>query len=102
MSGSTSYLTSLFTASVGTPDPLLSAIYGSGTGSATQNPVTALRSAELNETHDLKVTAAQPAVQRAITQFTKAVNSAKSVTELLANPAVMSVLLTANGMQDQI
>jgi len=102
MSGSTSYLTSLFTASFGTPDPLLSALYGSGTGSATQNPVAALQSAELNETQDIKVTAAQPAVQQAITQFTQAVNSAKSVTQLLNNPAVMNVLLTANGMQDQI
>jgi len=30
------------------------------------------------------------------------VNAAKSVTQLLSNPAVMNVLLTANGMSDQI
>jgi hypothetical protein len=102
MSGSVNYLTSLFSASFGAPDPLLSALYGSGSGSATQDPVTALQSAELNETQDLKVTAAQPAVQRAVTAFTQAVNSAKSVTQLLSSPAVMNVLLTANGMQDQI
>ena len=41
-------------------------------------------------------------MQRAITAFTQAVNSAKSVTQLLSNPAVMNVLLTANGMSDQI
>jgi hypothetical protein len=102
MSGSTSYLTSLFGATFGATDPLLNALYGSGGGAATQNPVVALRSAEQNETHDIKVTGAQRDVQQAIKQFTRAVNSAKSVTQLLANPAVMKVLLTANGMQDQI
>jgi hypothetical protein len=102
MSGSSSYLTSLFTASFGATDALLSAIYGSGSGSATQNPVVALQSAEQNETQDIKVTGAQPDVQQAIKQFTQAVNSAKSVTQLLTNPAFMNVLLTANGMQDQI
>jgi hypothetical protein len=102
MSGSTNYLTSLFSTTFGATDPLLNALYGSGGGSTSQNPVVALQSAELNETQDLKVTGAQPDVQQAINQFTQAVNSAKSVTQLLANPAVMKVLLTANGMQDQI
>jgi Protein of unknown function (DUF1217) len=101
MSGSLSYLTSLYTASFGSGDPLLNALYGGGTGS-TQDPVQALQSAETNQTQDLKVTGAQPAVQEAIKQFTQAVNSAKNVTQLLSNPAVMNVLLTANGMQDQI
>ena len=59
-------------------------------------------SAEQNETQDIKATGAQPDVKMAIKQFTQAVNSAKSVAQLLANPAVMKVLLTANGMQDQI
>ena len=48
------------------------------------------------------MTAAQPTVQSAITAFTQAVNSATSMTQLLANPAFMNVLLTANGMSDQI
>jgi hypothetical protein len=102
MSGSLSYLTSLFSASFGPGDPLLDAIYGIGGSTSSQDPVQALQSAETNETQDLKVTGAQPAVQQAIKQFTQAVNSAKSVTQLLSNPAVMNVLLTANGMQDQI
>jgi pyruvate/oxaloacetate carboxyltransferase len=100
--GSTSYLTGLFSATFGPTDSLLNALYGSGGGSAAQNPVTALRSAERNETQDIKVTGAQPDVRQAIKQFTQAVNSAKSVTQLLASPTVMKVLLTANGMQDQI
>jgi hypothetical protein len=102
MSGSLSYLTSLFSASFGAGDSILDAIYGIGTPSPTQNPVQALASAETNQKQDLQVTAAQPAVQRAITDFTQAVNSAKSVTQLLSNPTVMNVLLTANGMNDQI
>jgi hypothetical protein len=101
MGGSLSYLTSLFSASFGPVDPLLSAIYGGGTGS-TQDPVQALQSAETNQTQDLAVTGAQPAVQLALKQFTQAVNSATSVNQLLSNPAVMNVLLTANGMSDQI
>jgi hypothetical protein len=102
MSGSSSYLTSLFSTTFGAGDSLLNALYGSGAGSAQQDPVAALRSAEQNETQDIKVTGAQPNVQQALKQFTLAVNSATSVTQLLANPAVMNVLLTANGMQDQI
>ena len=101
MSESLSYLTSLFSASFGSGDPLLNAVYGLG-GTSAVNPVPALLSAEQNQTQDVKLTAAQPDVQHAITAFTQAVTSAKSVTQLLANPAVMNVLLTANGMQDQI
>jgi hypothetical protein len=102
MSGSINYLTSLFSASFGPVDPLLNALYGSGSGSSTQNPVVALQSAEQNQAQDVKATGAQPAVQLAIKQFTQAVNSATSVTQMLSNPAVMNVLLTANGMSDQI
>jgi hypothetical protein len=102
MSGSINYLTTLFSTTFGTSDPMLSALYSSVGGSATKDPVAELQSAQQNETQDIKVTGAQPEVQRALKQFTLAVNSAKSVTQLLANPAVMKVLLTANGMQDQI
>ncbi len=102
MSGSISYLTSLFSSSFGTGDPILNAIYGIGGSTASGDPVQALQSAEQNETQDLKVTAAQPDVQSAVKAFTQAVNSATSVSSLLANPAVMNVLLTANGMSDQI
>jgi hypothetical protein len=102
MSGSANPLTTLFNTTFGAGDSLLNALYGSGSGSATQNPVVALQSAEKNETQDIKVTGARPDVKMAISQFTKAVSSAKTVAELLANPTIMKVLLTANGMQDQI
>ena len=102
MSGSLSYLTSLFSASFGAGDTVLDAIYGIGSTASTQDPVQALASAEANQTQDVKITAAQPMVQSAINAFTQAVNSAKSMTQLLANPAFMNVLLTANGMGDQI
>ncbi|MDE2006529.1 MAG: DUF1217 domain-containing protein, partial [Rhodospirillales bacterium] len=85
---------------------LLGAIYNGGTavagGLSGQNPITALTNAETNQTQDIKATAAEPAVQRAIAAFTKAVQSATNPTQLLANPTVMQVLLTANGLADQI
>lgn len=104
MSGSTSYLTSLFSSSAGYSDPILDALYGygSGTTATSQSAVSALLSAQQNETQDINMTAAEPQVKLAIANFTKAVDSATSVTQLLSNPNVMNVLLTANGMQDQI
>jgi hypothetical protein len=105
MGTSLSYLTSLYAASTGTAsDSLLSTIYGfaNGTNSQGQNPVTALSAAEQGQTQDIKMTAAQPAVKRALDAFTAGVSGAKSVQQLLANPAVMQVLLTANGLGDQV
>lgn len=104
MSGSYNYLTALFSGSGGATDPLLAALYGGGqsAGSTGQSPVQALQSAERNQAQQVKVTAAQPQVQQAIKAFTQAVNGATSVKQLLSNPAVMNVLLTANGMKDQI
>ncbi len=105
-----SYLTTLYagiTASAGDTGvaSLFNSIYGigaQGTNSLGQNPVTALASAEQNQTQDIALTAAQPQVQRAITAFTSAVQKATSAQQLLSNPTVMQVLLTANGMADQI
>src|SRR3979490_926019 len=103
MSSSLSYLTLLYNDAYGGGSSLLDTIYGIGTSSGgSANPVQALQSAEQNQTQDVKVTAQQPMVQSTVAQFTKAVNSATSMTQLLANPAFMNVLLTANGMSDQI
>jgi hypothetical protein len=102
MSSSLSYLPALFANSVGSGSSLLDAIYGIGGSSGSADPVQALQSAEQNQTQDVKLTGTQPMVQSAIANFTKAVNSATSMTQLLANPAFMNVLLTANGMSDQI
>lgn len=105
MSVSFNPLTTLFSTSSGPVDPLLNALYGGGAqaGIASgQTPVQALSLAERTQTQAVKATAAEPAVQHAMAAFTQAVNGAKTVTQLLSNPAVMNVLLTANGMSDQI
>jgi len=100
------YLTSLYGTGTSTgADSLLGTLYGLAgqtVSSSGQNAVAALKSAELNQTERIKATAQQPAVQRAINAFTAGVNGAKTVQQLLANPAVMNVLLTANGLADEI
>ena len=101
-------LSSLFAAvsgTSGTTASLLGAVYNTGTtgvGLSGQNPITALNNAETNQTQDIKATAAEPAVQRAVAAFTKAVQTATSPQQLLSNPTVMQVLMTANGLADQI
>jgi len=102
----TSYLPGIFdfAASIA-GGSLLQTLYGIGgqpTNVAGQTPVVALESAEQNQTQDVKATAAQPTVQHAIAAFTAGVQKATSVKQLLNNPAVMQVLLTANGLADQL
>ena len=60
----------------------------------------ALETAEQTESQQVKVTAAEPTVKNAASAFTKGVESATSVQQLLSNPSVMNVLLTASGMSD--
>lgn len=99
----TSSVASLFTANTGTMDPILGALYGSGTGGVGgTDPVQALTNAAQMQTQEVTLTSQQPAVARAISQFESAVKSATSPAQLLANPDVMNVLLTASGMSDQI
>jgi hypothetical protein len=93
-------IVSLFSAIAGPGDPVLNALYGGVPGQG--NPVQALQTAQRNQTQDVAMTAAQPAVARDIAAFTSAVQSATSPAQLLANPTVMNVLLTASGMSDQI
>jgi len=84
---------------------LLGALYGytsTNSSKSSVNPITALNSAEQNQTQDIAATAAEPAVARAVNAFNTAVAKATSVQQLLSNPAVMQVLLTANGLADQI
>ncbi|MDE2516825.1 MAG: DUF1217 domain-containing protein [Rhodospirillales bacterium] len=112
MSGSiASYLPSLFagltaSSSGSVSAGILNAVFGSGTGGSTGigggDPVTALQIAQQNQTQDIAAEAKTPSVQMAISQFTAAVQKASSVQQLLANPTVMQVLLTANGLSDQI
>jgi hypothetical protein len=104
LSGTINYaqLFGVGTSSTGTS--LLDSIYGIGaSGSAGDaNPLQALTTAENDQTQDIATTAQEPQVQRTIAAFQAAVSSATSAATLLQNPAVMNVLLTANGLADQI
>jgi hypothetical protein len=97
-------LAPLSSSSSGTASTLLDEIYGYSSSSTTEtetNPVSALLQAEQDETKDVAATAAEPQVAREINAFTAAVQSATSPSQLLSNPTVMTVLLTANGLADQ-
>jgi hypothetical protein len=97
-------LTTLYSGLQSQGSSLIQTLYGYGgsvKGSSTST-AEALRSAVTNQTRDVKLTAAQPEVKRATDRFIKGVQDATSVTQLLKNPAVMEVLLTANGLGDRI
>ena len=84
-------------------DPVLQALYGgasqpAGPGAA----LGALQDAERNQTQDVAAEAAQPQVARDIAAFTQAVQTATSPQQVLNNPTVMKVLLTASGLASQI
>ncbi len=84
-------------------DNLLSIVYGNGAASAAgSSPISALNSAEAHSTQAIAQTAAQPAVARDIATFRKAVASATSPASLLQDQTVLKVLLTANGLGDQV
>ncbi len=84
-------------------DNLLSIVYGNSAGSAAgSNPIAALKSAEANSSQDIAQTAAQPAVAREIATFRSLVASATSPASLLQDQTVLKVLLTANGLGDQV
>ena len=95
MSGS---ISSLLSGTFGAGNSLLNTLFNTSGQPSGQGAVQAFTSAKQNQARDVKLTAAQPTVQHTITAFTQAVKGAKSVAQLLANPAVMKVLLTANGM----
>lgn len=107
MSGTiSSYLPSLFAGIVSgsgsnPASGLLSILDGTSTqatSASTTNPVEALTLAQKDETQEVKTTSQQPAIQREIAAFTKAVQTATSPQQLLKNPTVLQVLLTANGL----
>ena len=83
-----------------TTSGLLSAIYGGSTAS-NENPVVALNTAVADSAKDIAQTAKQPAVARDIATFRAAVAAATSPAQLLKNPTVLKVLLTANGLGGQ-
>jgi hypothetical protein len=98
-----SYLPTLFGASI-PGDSLLATLYGYSSGASTVsvNPITALQQAQAGETKQVALVSAQPQVKRDLAQFTQALAAAKTPAQLLANPAALKVLLTANGLGDQV
>ena len=84
-------------------DNLLSTVYGNGgAAAANSNPLAALKSAETNSSQEIAQTAAQPAVARDIATFRNLVAKATSAASLLQDQTVLKVLLTANGLGDQV
>jgi hypothetical protein len=82
---------------------LITTLYGgSGSSSGVSDPLTALKLAEVNSTTDIAQVAAEPQVAKDIATFRAAVASATSPAQLLQNPTVLKVLLTANGLADQL
>lgn len=65
------------------------------------NPITALKIAQANQKKDVANEAKVPQVARDLAAFTSAVNKATSAKQLLQNPTVLKVLLTANGLGSQ-
>ncbi len=101
MSGSIDYSV-LFAPAATDSTSLLSILAGGGApGGGGANALTALSQAERNETKDVGIVARQPQVARLLATFTAAVNAAKTPADLLKNPQVLDVLLTANGLGDQ-
>ncbi|MGE0222030.1 MAG: DUF1217 domain-containing protein [Acetobacteraceae bacterium] len=104
MSIQSGYLTTLFSGMQSEDTSLVRTLYGfAGAGPKSgAASVNALRQAERNRDRDVRLVAAEPAVKLATDRFIKGVQTATSVTQLLKNPAVMEVLLTANGLADRI
>ncbi len=75
---------------------------GSSAPAAGGDPLAALRLAQKNETRDVAREAKTPEVARDIAAFQKGVTGAKTIGEALRNPDVLKVLLTANGLGDQV
>ncbi len=79
----------------------IASILSGNTAASGGDPLSALKTAERDETRDVAQTAKQPQVARAIAAFTQAVAKAKTPADLLKNPQALDVLLTANGLGDQ-
>lgn len=104
MSGAIDYSQLMPQMAASTGGAMLQAIYASGASSAGSpgGALAALATAERNQSKDIAATAAVPTIARDIAAFTAGVAAAKTVTQLLANPAVLKVLLTANGLGSDV
>ncbi len=87
---------------IGTDTPansLLASLFGRAAQiQSTVDPIAALEQARDGKAHQIALIAAEPRVQRDIAQFTEMMAAAKMPTQLLADPAVLKILLTASGL----
>ena len=83
---------------------LLGVLFGTAASGASSpgDALSALQSAEANQTSDIAAVASQTSVARDVAAFKAGVAAATTPDALLSNPAVLKVLLTANGLGDQI
>lgn len=84
---------------------LLTTLFGGNTNRANASlaqAVAALRQADVNEPRELRAKSREPGVARDVAAFTSAVREARTVQDILRNPAARRVLLTASGLGDQI
>ncbi len=72
------------------------------TGFSTGNSILDLKLAEQNQAKDVAQVARDPTVMRDLAAFTKGIANAKTLDAALSNPNVMKVLLTANGLSDEL
>lgn len=98
------YMLSLYGGTGDAVSPLLATLFGQGTGRVQSglSPTQALRNAEAHRDRDVALVAKQPDVRRVTEAFSKAVANAESPAALLRDPAALEVILTANGLGDQI
>ena len=90
---SASLLTTLYSGNSGT---------SSGSAVSSGNPILDEKLAEQNQTKDVAAEAKDPGVVRDLAAFTKGIATAKDLNSALQNPDVLKVLLTANGLGDQV
>ena len=86
---------------------MLTTLYSGATAStstatSTGNPLIDLKLAQQNETQDIVQEAKNPTVMSQVAEFKKAVAGATNIQTALQNPEILQVLLTANGMSDQV
>ncbi len=81
---------------------LYSSSSASGSAVSSGNPILDEKLAEQNQTKDIANQAKDPGVIRDLAAFTKGIANAKDLNTALQNPNVLKVLLTANGLGDQV
>lgn len=97
------YLPTLYGSGGAGGHSLLATLHGmTSPGLDPVNPITALRQARAEETRRIALISANPRIKNDLARFTGALRSCTTPAQFLAAPAVLRVLLTANGLEDQV